>query len=33
MNKGVIYYTEIKEDYTGKHLEHMIGEKLLEKGF
>ena len=32
MNKGVIYFTEIEEDYKNKHLEHMIGEKLLETG-
>lgn len=32
MNKGVIYFTEIKEDYKEEHLEHMIGEKLLETG-
>lgn len=32
MNKGVIYFTEIREDYKEKHLEHMIGEKLLETG-
>ena len=29
---GVIYYTKIKEEYAGKNMEHMIGEKLLEKG-
>lgn len=32
MNQGVIYYTIIKEEYREKHLEHMIGEKLLEIG-
>lgn len=32
MNKGVIYFTEIEENYKNKHLEHMIGEKLLETG-
>lgn len=29
---GVIYYTEIPEKYKNKNMEHMIGEKLLEKG-
>lgn len=29
---GVIYYTKIKKEYAGKNMEHMIGEKLLEKG-
>lgn len=29
---GVIYYTEIKESYRQKNMEHMIGEKLLETG-
>lgn len=32
MNQGVIYFTEIKDAYKNKHLEHMIGEKLLETG-
>lgn len=32
MNKGVIYFTKVPEKYAGKHLEHMIGEKLLEAG-
>ena len=30
MNKGVIYYTKIREEYAGTHMEHMIAEKLLE---
>ena len=30
MNKGVIYYTKIREEYAGVHMEHMIAEKLLE---
>jgi 4'-phosphopantetheinyl transferase len=30
MNKGVIYYTKIREEYVGAHMEHMIAEKLLE---
>ncbi|MCD7868145.1 MAG: 4'-phosphopantetheinyl transferase superfamily protein [Clostridiales bacterium] len=30
--KGVLYYTEIREEYKEKRLEHMIGEKLLERG-
>ena len=30
MNKGVIYYTRIREEYQNIHLEHMIGDKLLE---
>lgn len=30
MNKGVIYYTKIREEYVGTHMEHMIAEKLLE---
>ena len=30
MNKGVIYYTRIREEYQNTHLEHMIGDKLLE---
>lgn len=30
MNKGVIYYTRIREGYQNAHLEHMIGDKLLE---
>ncbi len=29
---GVIYYTKIREEYAHKNMEHMIGEKLLEKG-
>lgn len=29
---GVVYYTEIDEKYAYKNMEHMIGEKLLEKG-
>ena len=29
---AVIYYTEIPEEYRGKKMEHMIGEKLLETG-
>lgn len=29
---GVIYFTEIPEKYKKKNMEHMIGEKLLEKG-
>lgn len=29
---GVIYLTEIPEKYVRKNMEHMIGEKLLEKG-
>lgn len=32
MNKGVIYFTEVREEYKDRHLEHMIGEKLLETG-
>lgn len=32
MNKGVIYYTKIREEYKGAHMEHMIAEKLLETG-
>lgn len=32
MKQGVIYYTFVKEEYKEKHLEHMIGEKLLESG-
>lgn len=32
MNKGVIYYTKIREEYKGAHMEHMIAEKLLEIG-
>lgn len=30
--KGIVYYTKIKEQYQGKKMEHMLGEKLLEKG-
>ena len=30
MNKGVIYYTKIREEYVDAHMEHMIAEKLLE---
>lgn len=30
--KGVIYFTEVPEEYKNKNMEHMIGEKLLEKG-
>ena len=30
MNKGIIYYTKIREEYAGAHMEHMIAEKLLE---
>ncbi len=30
--KGIIYYTKVKEEYRGKNLSHMIGEKLLEEG-
>ena len=30
MNKGIIYYTKIREEYEGAHMEHMIAEKLLE---
>lgn len=30
--KAVIYLTEIPEKYAGKNMEHLIGEKLLEKG-
>lgn len=29
---GVIYLTEVPEKYLKKNMEHMIGEKLLEKG-
>lgn len=29
---GVIYFTEIPDKYKKKNMEHMIGEKLLEKG-
>ena len=29
MNKGVIYYTKIREEYVGAHMEHMIAEKLF----
>ena len=29
--KGVIYFTKIKEEYAGKNMEHMIGEKVLEQ--
>lgn len=29
---AVIYYTEIPEEYENKKMEHMFGEKLLEKG-
>ena len=32
MKKGVIYYTRVREEYAGEHLEHMIAEKLLETG-
>lgn len=32
MNQGVIYFTKIKGDYENNHLEHMIGQKLLEMG-
>ena len=28
---GVIYYTQVKEEYRGKNLAHMVGEKLLEE--
>ena len=28
---GIVYYTKIAETYRGKNLEHMIGEKLLER--
>lgn len=30
--KGVIYVTRVRDAYKGKNMEHMIGEKLLEKG-
>lgn len=30
MNKGVVYYTKIREEYQGKNMEHMLGERLLE---
>ena len=29
---GIIYYTKIRDEYNGKNMEHMIGEKLLEIG-
>lgn len=29
--KGVIYFTKIRDEYAGKNMEHMIGEKLLEQ--
>ena len=29
---GIIYYTKIRDEYSGKNMEHMIGEKLLEIG-
>ena len=29
---GIIYYTKIRDEYFGKNMEHMIGEKLLEIG-
>lgn len=29
---AVIYYTKVPEQYRKKNMEHMIGEKLLEKG-
>lgn len=29
---GVIYFTQVPEKYKNKNMEHMIGEKLLEKG-
>ncbi len=32
MRKGVIYYTRVRKEYAGEHLEHMIAEKLLETG-
>lgn len=32
MSKGVIYFTKIRGEYAGSHMEHMIGEKLLETG-
>ena len=31
MKKGVIYYTRVREEYAGEHLDHMIAEKLLAK--
>lgn len=30
--KSVIYFTEVPQQYTGKNMEHMIGEKLLAEG-
>ncbi len=32
MSKGIIYYTKIREEYAGAHMEHMIAQKLLEIG-
>lgn len=32
MNKGIIYYTKIRDEYEGCHMEHMIGEELLKTG-
>lgn len=29
MNKGIIYYTKIREEYAGAHMEHMIAQRLL----
>lgn len=30
--KGIIYYTKIENRYYKRNMEHMIGEKILEKG-
>ena len=27
MKKGVIYYTRVREEYAGEHLDHMIPEQ------
>lgn len=32
MNKGIIYYTKIRDEYEDCHMEHMIGEELLKTG-
>lgn len=32
MNKGIIYYTKIREEYAGAHMEHMIAQRLLAIG-
>lgn len=30
--RGIVYFTKIQEEYKEKNMEHMLGEKLLEKG-